>query len=123
MKAVLIADPNPASSNAIFLWLAHKLGVKEIRQVSSGGCLAKQLEKAGAGIVLMDWSLPERPGPDFFQKIKEAEPAFELVILSEKAEVSNLAEGYPATFVHKALSPENLLAVLKPLLDVGAEGK
>jgi DNA-binding NarL/FixJ family response regulator len=116
MPRVLIADPDPASSNAILLWLVHRLGVEEILQVADGNCLLEQLVTGQVDAVLMDGALPNRPDPEFFQAYRTTRPNLVLVLLSEKAELSALAEEYAATFVHKALPPSDFLEALQPLL-------
>lgn len=115
MPRVLIADPDSSSSNAIYLWLVHRMGIEDIAQVSSGEYLLARLREGKTDVVLMDWSLPDRPAAESFHELREIRPDLILVVLSEKAEAATEAEAYRATFIHKSIPPADFMAALQPL--------
>lgn len=117
MPRILIADSDPSSSNAICLWLVHRMGMEDVSQVQRGGCLLARLDRGDVDVVLMDWSLPDRPDAARFQEIRETRPDLVLVLLSEKAEIAPEAAAYGATFIHKAISPAEFMTAIRKLLN------
>jgi DNA-binding NarL/FixJ family response regulator len=117
MPRVLIADSDPTSSNAIYLWLVHKMGIVDIALVGEGKCLLDRLNQGETDVVLMDWSLPGRPDAERFREFRQSRPDLILVLLSEKAEIAAEAEDYGATFILKAIPPADVMAALQPLFE------
>ncbi|HLF89524.1 MAG TPA: response regulator [Anaerolineales bacterium] len=116
MTRVIIADPDPKSRNAFFLWLVYKLGIDEIIQASDGERLMEHLKQDIPDVVLMDWSLPDRPAPEFCKKLQERHPGLRWIILSIDAEVSIQAMSYSRWFLQKGSSPEKVFLLLQELI-------
>lgn len=121
MMRVLIADPDPKSRNALFLWLTYKFGVDEIIQVSDGGRLREQLEHDIPNLILMDWSLPDRPTAEFCQEIQEKIPTLRWVILSVDADISGQVDASSWLFLQKGSPPDEVFLTLQKSLGIEAQ--
>ena len=117
MARIIIADPDPASRNALFLWLAYKQGVEDIIQVSDGAELACALAESIPDVIMMDWALPDRPAPEFIRGIREKHPELRWIIMSVDSEIALQAAGCSDWFIRKGSSPEGMFSVIKKILD------
>jgi DNA-binding NarL/FixJ family response regulator len=115
---VIIADPDSKSRNAILLWLVYKLGIDEIIQVSNGDSLMEALEDNIPDLIMMDWSLPQRPPLEVFRKIQEESPHLQWIILSVNADTWKQAKKYTHWFLQKGLPPENLLTLVQEVIGI-----
>jgi DNA-binding NarL/FixJ family response regulator len=116
MKQILIADPDPASRQALNLLLTKKLGVTGVREAGDSETLIKTLEEYPLDILLLDWKLYGAPAPETCRLLLRAYPGLKIILLSVNAEDCQAAQAVGAGFIHKGSSPATVLAVLEPWL-------
>jgi len=116
MIRVLIADPDPATRKALALLLHRKLGTEGIVEVQDVETLIRALADATPDLLLLDWKLYGSPAPETCRLLQKAYPHLKIVLLSLDANDARAAKEAGADFVHKGALPDELIAVLKPLL-------
>ena len=117
MIRILIADPDSAARKALTLLLRRKLGTNGIIEVQDVETLIRALADAPPDLLLLDWRLYGSPAPDTCRLLQKAYPHLKIVILSVDACDEAAAKDAGAGFVHKGAAPDELIALLKPLLD------
>ena len=116
MIRILIADPDSATRKALALLLQHKLGAYSIIEVQDVETLIRALADSSPDVLLLDWKLYGSPAPETCILLQKAYPHLKIVLLSVDANDELAAKEAGADFVHKGASPDELIAVLKPLL-------
>jgi len=116
MIRILIADPDSATRKALALLLQHKMGVYGIIEVGDLEALIRALADATPDLLLLDWRLYGSPAPETCRLLQKAYPRLKIILLSVDANDELAAKEAGADFVHKGASPDELIAVLKPLL-------
>ena len=116
MIRILIADPDSATRKALALLLQHKLGAYSIIDVGDVRALIRALADATPDLLLLDWMLYGSPAPETCLLLQKAYPHLSIVLLSVDANDEAAAKSAGAEFIYKGASPDELIAVLKPLL-------
>ncbi len=117
MIRILIADPDSAARKALTLLLRRKLGTNSIIEIQDVETLIRALGEAPPDLLLLDWRLYGSPAPDTCRLLQKAYPQLKIIILSVDAHDEAAAKNAGADFVHKGASPDELIAILKPLLE------
>ncbi len=120
MTHILIADPDFTSRKALILLLANKFGIKDIIEARDTETLIRYLAENELDILLLDWKLYGAPAPETCRLILKAYPHLKIALLSVEAEDYQYALEAGAAFIHKGASPDQVLAVLDPLINVTA---
>ena len=110
---VLLADADAATRNALALFLKSKLGLHAIGEAADGETLTRSMAENQPRLVLLDWSLPDRPAPERLMELKRANPDLRLVILSVDAAAAAEAIAIGAVFIHKGSAAEQVLEQLR----------
>ncbi|MFT3891065.1 MAG: response regulator [Anaerolineales bacterium] len=116
MIRILIADPDSATRKALALLLQHKLGAYSIIEVQDVETLIRALADSSPDILLLDWRLYGSPAPETCLLLQKAYPQLKIVLLSVDANDEGTAKSAGADFIYKGASPDELIAILKPLL-------
>jgi two-component system nitrate/nitrite response regulator NarL len=119
MIRILIADPDPATRKALALLLRRKLGSDGIVEVKDLETLIRALADASPDLLLLDWRLYGSPAPETCRLLQKAYPHLKIVLLSVDANDETAAKDAGADFVYKGAPPDELIAVLTPLLSKG----
>lgn len=117
MIRILIADPDPTTRKALKLLLRRKLGTNGIVEIGDVETLIRALADTPPDLLLLDWSLYGSPAPDTCRLLQRAYPRLKIVILSVDARDEAAAKDAGADFVHKGAAPDELIAILKPILE------
>jgi DNA-binding NarL/FixJ family response regulator len=118
MIRILIADPDSATRKALTLLLRRKLGTNGIIEVQDLESLIRALADTPPDLLLLDWRLYGSPAPETCRLLQRAYPGLKIVLLSVDANDEAAAKDAGADFVHKGASPDELIATLKPLLEI-----
>ena len=116
MNRILIADPDPATRKALTLLLQRKMESNVITEVQDVETLIRALSEKSPDLLLLDWRLYGSPAPETCRLLQKAYPHLKIVLLSVDANDQAAAKEAGAGFIHKGAPPEDLIAVLKPLL-------
>lgn len=116
MIRILIADPDSATRKALTLLLQHKLGAYSLIEVPDVEMLIRALADSSPDVLLLDWRLYGSPAPETCRLLQKAYPHLKIVLLSVDADDEAAAKSAGADFIYKGASPDELIAVLKPLL-------
>ena len=117
MTYVLIADPDITGRKALILLLAQKFGIAEIVEAGDAETLIRCLARNTFDILLLDWKLYGAPAPETCRLILKAYPNLKIILLSVDAADSKIAQDAGAAFIHKGASPDQVIAVLEPLVE------
>jgi DNA-binding NarL/FixJ family response regulator len=117
MIRILIADPDPSSRKALKLLLRRRLGTNGIVEIGDVETLIRVLADTPPDLLLLDWRLYGSPAPDTCRLLQKAYPRLKIVILSVDASDEAAAKDAGADFVYKGAAPDELIAILKPILD------
>jgi DNA-binding NarL/FixJ family response regulator len=117
MIRILIADPDPSSRKALKLLLRRRLGTNGIVEIGDVETLIRSLADSSPDLLLLDWRLYGSPAPDTCRLLQKAYPRLKIVILSVDASDEAAAKDAGADFVYKGAAPDELIAILKPILD------
>ena len=118
MIRILIADPDSATRKALALLLQHKLGAYSIIEVQDVETLIRALADSSPDVLLLDWKLYGSPAPETCILLQKAYPHLKIVLLSVDANDAAIAKSAGADFIYKGASPDELIAILKPLLTI-----
>ena len=113
---VLLADPDVVTRHALALLLRGKLGLTDIGEAPDGAALARALAANEIGLLLLDWSLPDRPACEALAAACRAHPRLRLVIMSINPDHTAQAQALQAVFINKASAAEQVLEQLRGLL-------
>ena len=116
MNHILIADPDAATRKALILLLQRKLGTHCIYEVKDVETLIRILADTLPDLLLLDWRLYGSPAPETCRLLRKAYPHLKIILLSVDAEDATAAKEAGADFIHKGALPDDLLAMLTPLL-------
>ncbi len=116
MIHILIADPDSATRKALTLLIQHKVGTYGVIEVQDVTSLIRALADSSPDILLLDWRLYGSPAPETCRLLQKAYPRLKIVLLSIDADDEAAAHSAGADFIYKGASPDELIAVLKPLL-------
>ncbi|MEW6403883.1 MAG: response regulator transcription factor [Chloroflexota bacterium] len=117
MIHILIADPDSATRKALTLLLQRKMNSHIITEVADVETLIRTLAETPPDLLLLDWRLYGSPGPDTCRLLQKAYPHLKIVLLSVDADDQAAAKQAGADFIHKGAPPDELIAVLKPLMN------
>lgn len=116
MFKVLLADADLATRKGLTLLLTRKLGLTDICEATNGSELLAQLKDCKPGLLILDWSLPNRPSLETCRALRDASAPMRWVLLSVAAEDTAYAQVLDAIFIHKSTPAEQVLAQLRNLL-------
>jgi DNA-binding NarL/FixJ family response regulator len=116
MIRILIADPDSATRKALTLLLRRKLDTNGIVEVGDVETLIRKLAEAPPDLLLLDWRLYGSPAPETCRLLQKAYPYLKIILLSVDANDATAAKEAGAMFIHKGASPDELIAMLTPLL-------
>lgn len=116
MIRILIADPDSATRKALNLLLQHKLGAYSIIEIKDVETLIRALADSSPDVLLLDWKLYGSPAPETCRLLQKAYPGLKIVLLSVDRNDEAAAKSAGAGFIYKGASPDELIAVLKPIL-------
>ncbi|HKI52700.1 MAG TPA: response regulator transcription factor [Anaerolineales bacterium] len=116
MIRILIADPDHATRKALTLLLRRKMGTNGIVGVGDVETLITTLAGESPDILLLDWRLYGSPAPDTCRLLQKAYPNLKIILLSVNADDETAAREAGADFIHKGAAPDELIAILTPLL-------
>jgi len=117
MIRILIADPDSATRKALKLLLRRKLGTNGIVEIGDVETLIRSLADTPPDLLLLDWRLYGSPAPETCRLLQKAYPRLKIIILSVDADDESAAKAAGADFIYKGAVPDELLAILKPILD------
>lgn len=123
MIRILIADPHATSRKALALLLRRRLEEVELVEAGDVEKLIRILADAPPDLLLLDWKLYGSPAPETCRLLHKAYRKLKIVLLSVDPDDATTAKAVGAAFVYKGASPDELLAVLKPLLEVKKPSK
>jgi DNA-binding NarL/FixJ family response regulator len=124
MIRILIADPDSATRKALSALLQRKLASSTIIEVENIETLIRQLADIPPDLLLLDWRLHGSPAPETCKLIQKAYPLLKILLLSVDADNAHEAKQAGAIFIHKGASPDELIAILNPILkNTGSESK
>jgi DNA-binding NarL/FixJ family response regulator len=113
---ILIADPDSATRKALRSLLQRMLGSFEIVEAGNFETLIRQLTDMQPDLLLLDWRLHGTPAPETCKLVHKAYPLIKIILLSVDANDASAAQEAGAVFIHKGAAPDQLIAILKPLL-------
>jgi DNA-binding NarL/FixJ family response regulator len=116
MICIMIADPDSATRKALALLLRHKLNTEDVVEVQDVETLIRALAEVTPDLLLLDWELYGSPAPETCLLLQKAYPHLKIILLSVDANDTAAAKEAGAMFIHKGAAPDELIAVLKPLL-------
>ena len=116
MIRIIIADPDSATRKALILLLRRKMGTDGIVEVGDVETLIHTLADVSPDLLLLDWRLYGSPAPDTCRLLQKAYPHLKIVLLSVDANDEVAAKEAGADFIYKGASPDELIAILEPLL-------
>ena len=116
MIRILIADPDSATRRALTLLLQRKMGTNGIIEVGDLETLIRTLADGSPDLLLLDWKLYGSSAPDTCHLLQKAYPHLKIVILSVDASNAAAAKEAGAMFIYKGSAPDELIAILTPLL-------
>jgi DNA-binding NarL/FixJ family response regulator len=123
MIRICIADPNPATRNALIHLLRGRLGTDGITEVGDVESLIRHLAESPPDLLLLDWRLYGSPAPETCILLQKAYPQLTIVLLSVDASDAEAARNAGALFIHKGAPPEEMIATLKPLFRIESSGR
>lgn len=122
MIRILIADPDSATRKALSSLLHRKLDSNTIVEVGNIETLIRELVTLPPDLLLLDWRLHGSPAPEICKLIQKAYPLLRVILLSVDASDGAAAREAGAIFIHKGASPDDLIAILGPILkNAGSE--
>ncbi len=117
MIRILIADPDSATRKALTLLLQRKMDsnilITEVHDVAT---LIHALSETPPDLLLLDWRLYGSPALETCRLLQKAYPDLKIILLSVDANDQAAAKKAGAGFIHKGAPPDELIAVVKPLL-------
>src|SRR5689334_6204240 len=116
MIRILIADPDSATRKALSSLLQRKVDSNAIITVENIESLIHQLADTPPDLLVLDWRLHGSPAPEICKLVHKAYPLLKIILLSVDANDAAAAKDVGAIFIHKGSSPDELIAILKPLL-------
>jgi len=116
MIRIIIADPDHAARKALTLLLRRKMGTNGIVEVGDVETLIRILADGSPDLLLLDWRLYGSPAPETCRLLQKAYPNLKIILLSVNADDEAAAREAGADFIHKGASPDELIAILTPLL-------
>jgi DNA-binding NarL/FixJ family response regulator len=119
MIRILIAEPDASTRKALAMLLRRKLQITEIVEASDVETLIRALADTPPDLLLLDWKLYGSPGPETSRLLKKAYPSLKVILLSVDADNEAASKATGAKFIYKGAPPDELLAVIKPLIDEG----
>lgn len=117
MIRILIADPDSATRKALILLLRRKLGTNGIVEAGDVETLIRSLADVLPDLLLLDWRLYGSPAPETCRLLQRAYPHLKIVLLSVDAGDEATAKEAGADFIHKGASPDELIEILKLILN------
>ncbi len=114
MLNILIADPDSTTRKALTLLLRCKLRTDNIVGIEDVETFIRTLADAAPDLLLLDWQL--LPAAETCRLLRKAYPDLKIALLSVDAENVVAAREAGAGFIHKGMSPNELIATLTPLL-------
>ncbi len=116
MIRILIADPDSSTRKALSSLLQRKLDSNTIVEVENIETLIRQLADIPPDLLVLDWRLNGSPAPEICRLLRKVYPLLKIILLSVDANDATTAKEAGAIFIHKGASPDELIAILKPLL-------
>lgn len=118
MIRIFIADPNPSTRRALALLLRRRLGTDGVLEVGDLESLIRNLADGPPDLLLLDWRLYGIPALESCILLQRMHPGMKIALLSVDAGDAAEARQAGAVFVHKGAPPEDVIAALKPLLEI-----
>jgi DNA-binding NarL/FixJ family response regulator len=116
MIHILVADPDSSTRKALISLLQRKLGSTAIIEVGNIESLIRELAGKPPDLLVLDWGLHGSPAPEICKLVLKGHPHLKIILLSVDANHAAAAKEAGAIFVHKGASPDELIAMLQPLL-------
>jgi DNA-binding response OmpR family regulator len=116
MIRILIADPDSATRKALASLLQRKIASNTIIQVEDIETLIRQFADMPPDLLVLDWRLHGSPAPDLSKLLQKAYPLLKIILLSVDANDAVAAREAGVNFIHKGASPDELIAMLEPIL-------
>ena len=116
MIRILIADPDSATRKALIALLQRKPTSNSIIEVENIETLIRQLADIPPDLLVLDWRLNDSPAPEVCKLLQKAYPLLKIILLSVDAHDAAAAKEAGASFIHKGASPDELIALLEPIL-------
>jgi DNA-binding NarL/FixJ family response regulator len=110
---ILIADNQPKVRFALRVTLERHPGLKTVSEAFDSEDLLSQAQAVHPDLILVDWKLQGRPGPDVLSALHDLSPDLRVIVLSADPEVRVIALNAGASaFVSKTAPPEPLLSAI-----------
>jgi DNA-binding NarL/FixJ family response regulator len=115
---VLLADDHPRVRRALRMFIEEEPGLTIIGEVSDAETLLSQALALQPDLILLEWELQGWPAHKLLSALRALELPTQVIVLSRRpeSEPGALAAGADG-FVGKADGPEQLLAVLRRLME------
>lgn len=122
MIHILVADPDSTTRKALTSLLQHKLKQDKIMEAGDIESLIRILVNTPIRLLVLDWRLQGAPMPETFKLLQIAYPNLKIILLSVDSNHAIEAKQAGVIFVYKGASPDELITVLKPILDEKTSG-
>jgi DNA-binding NarL/FixJ family response regulator len=110
---IIIADQWPNVQTGLKVLLDQQADLEVVGEVTDPGELLAEVEMACPDLVLLDWSLQQKPTGDLLLALRKVCPNLAVIVLSGKPELRTAALTAGAdAFVTKMDPPEQLLAAI-----------
>ena len=115
---VLLADDHAKVRQALRMFLEEEPGMSIVGEVAAAVPLVDQVRALRPDIILLEWALQGQSGNTLLRALRALDPAIRVIVLSSRPEYEQAALAAGANdFVGKANGPEQLLAVLRRLME------
>jgi CheY-like chemotaxis protein len=119
IPTILLVDDNAIQATA-----RRNVLLKTGKAVALAGGAGKALEmlddaalQESVGLVLTDHQMPGMNGPEFVERLRERLPDVPVIVLSGYVDVEPEYDGLNIIFRTKPIAPEQLIALVKSLVD------
>lgn len=110
---ILIADDRPKVRFALRVTLERHPGFKSVSEAVDAEDLLSQTQAVRPDLVMVDWKLPGKAGPDLMSALHRTCPDLRVIVLSGDPDVRPCALKAGAdAFVSKTAPPEPLLSAI-----------
>ncbi len=115
MIRILVADPDPAARKALISLIQRRVD-SIIFESGDVETFILQVVDLIPDLIILDWRLHGSPAPELCKLIRKAYPHLKIILLSVDGNDATAAQDAGAVFIYKGASPDDLIAILNPLV-------